>query len=277
MSMSSPQAVSNENITFCGFINHKTSSDLITQRVNNVCLTHKKAAQEECKLYERGYVVGSIGERIKAARVKAGMTQPDLARACGWGSQGRVSNYERGLREPKSSDVTLLARALGVTESYLWTGDQFSQKEHLSNPGRNINVVPAANTVGACPEISWVQAGAWSEVCHVERDPEAITWHPRPTGASETTFVLRVVGESMMPEYMPGTLIYVDPERSAENGKDVVAVLTETGEATFKRFIEEPGHGRMLKALNPDWHEPYIKINGNCRVVGVVVADMRIR
>lgn len=206
------------------------------------------------------------------------MTQPELAKACGWGSQGRVSNYERGLREPKSSDVAAIAKALGVSESYLWTGEGKGAMAVISHSGGpESNIAPAPQAIGLCPEISWVQAGAWTEVCHVERDPDAITWHPRPTGASEGTFVLRVVGESMAPEYLPGTLIYVDPERAPENGKDVVAVMTETGEATFKRLIEEPGHGRMLKALNPAWREPYIKINGNCRVVGVVVADMRLR
>ncbi|MBR9770014.1 MAG: helix-turn-helix transcriptional regulator [Gammaproteobacteria bacterium] len=68
----------------------------------------------------------TIGSRIKQARQRAGMTQPELARACKWASQGRVSNYERGLREPKSGDVALLAKALGVSESWLWTGDDSS-------------------------------------------------------------------------------------------------------------------------------------------------------
>lgn len=145
------------------------------------------------------------------------------------------------------------------------------------SPRSGDNIAPEPMPAELCPEISWVQAGAWTEVCHVESDPEAISWHPRPAGASPSTFVLRVVGESMMPEYQPGTLIFVDPERTAENGRDVVAVMTETGEATFKRLIEEPGHGRMLKALNPSWSEPYVEINGNCRVIGVVIADMRLR
>ncbi|MDR5859431.1 XRE family transcriptional regulator [Halomonas eurihalina] len=69
-------------------------------------------------------VAGStIGDRIKQARQQAGMTQPELAKACKWASQGRVSNYERGLREPKSGDVALLAKALDVSESWLWTGE----------------------------------------------------------------------------------------------------------------------------------------------------------
>ncbi|MGQ7249555.1 XRE family transcriptional regulator [Halomonas sp. V046] len=65
----------------------------------------------------------TIGDRIKEARQRAGMTQPELARECKWASQGRVSNYERGLREPKSGDVALLAKALSVSEGWLWTGE----------------------------------------------------------------------------------------------------------------------------------------------------------
>lgn len=176
-----------------------------------------------------------------------------------------------------------LAEYFGVTADQIRgrqdvdLADLFCLKTHDTPPPKQKEVSRAPPAAGMCPEVSWVQAGAWTEVCDVERDPESITWHPRPSGASENTFVLRVVGDSMAPEYQPGTLIYIDPERPAETGRDVIAVMTETGEATFKRFIEEPGHGRMLKALNPAWHEPYIKINGNCRVIGVVVADMRLR
>lgn len=46
-------------------------------------------------------------------------------------------------------------------------------------------------------------------------------------------------------------LIYVDPDRAPVSGDDVVASITKTGEATFKRYIEEPGSGKMLKAINP--------------------------
>lgn len=225
-------------------------------------------------------MAATIGDRIKAARQRLGMTQPELARACGWESQGRVSNYERGLREPRGVDRRSLAKALGVGEAaLLGVGFDMAMEKMpaVQHDYHGSSVEPAPQYKGLCPEISWVKAGTWTEICDVEVDPDATTWHPCPTGASEHTFVLRVVGESMHPEYQPGTLIYVDPERSAETGRDVIAVMTETGEATFKRFIEEPGHGRMLKALNPNWHEPYIPINGNCRVIGVVIADMRLR
>lgn len=65
----------------------------------------------------------TIGRRIRHARRRAGLTQPELAGLCGWAGQSRVSNYERGIREPRSSDIKHLARALNVSQAWLWTGD----------------------------------------------------------------------------------------------------------------------------------------------------------
>ncbi len=67
--------------------------------------------------------MSEIGDRIKQARKRLGLTQPQLAEKCGWATQSRVSNYERGDREPKSSDIKALAKALQVTPAWLWTGD----------------------------------------------------------------------------------------------------------------------------------------------------------
>ncbi|MEC8919215.1 MAG: S24 family peptidase [Pseudomonadota bacterium] len=220
----------------------------------------------------------NIGDRIRERRRELGLNQPQLGKLVGR-TKGAVSQWESGTVKPDRDSLISLARVLRCTHEWLMDGKESESvvTEALGLYHAGSDVAPAPAIAGMAPEISWVQAGAWTEVCHVELDPEAVDWYPRPPGASDRTFVLRVVGESMMPEYTPGRLIFVDPERAAASGDDVVAVMTETGEATFKRFIEEPGSGKMLKALNPAWHEPYVKINGNCRVVGVVVADMRMR
>lgn len=223
-------------------------------------------------------------ERIIAAIEHAGrngVKKTEIARFCGV-SRTAVSQWSKGdVKELKYDNLRNLAKICGVSVDWLADGKgEMLSREIEDVPGSyqfDSGLAPAPVMAGMAPEISWVQAGAWTEVCHVELDPESVNWYPRPPGASERSFVLRVVGESMAPEYTPGRLIFVDPERAADSGDDVIAVMTETGEATFKRFIEEPGSGRMLKALNPAWQEPYVRINGNCRIVGVVVADMRIR
>jgi len=61
----------------------------------------------------------SIGSKLKGFREKAGLNQRELAIACGWSvednqGQGRISNYERSIREPSLSDLENLAHGLGV-------------------------------------------------------------------------------------------------------------------------------------------------------------------
>jgi len=67
--------------------------------------------------------MATIGKRIREARLNAGLTQPQLAERCGWAGQSRVSNYERDEREPRSSDMRNMAKALDVPEAWLWTGE----------------------------------------------------------------------------------------------------------------------------------------------------------
>ncbi len=57
-------------------------------------------------------------------------------------------------------------------------------------------------------------------------------------------FMLRVAGDSMVEAaILDGDLILVRPQRSAENGEIVVAMLD--GEATVKRFYREAGRIRL--------------------------------
>jgi len=52
-------------------------------------------------------------------RKATGMSQAQLADACGWKSQSRVGNYEAGTREPTLADIASIAYALGVDQSEL--------------------------------------------------------------------------------------------------------------------------------------------------------------
>ncbi|MEL7966349.1 S24 family peptidase [Vreelandella neptunia] len=148
-------------------------------------------------------------------------------------------------------------------------------KEALKPYSFGSSVAPPPKLDGYVPIINWVQAGAWTEVCEVEFEPEEFA--PRPPNSSVNTFALRVRGQSMLPKYEPDLIIYVDPEVVPFDGDDVIALLTEHNEATFKQLVEEPGGGRLLKARNPSWPEPWIHINGNCEIIGVVVGALWLR
>ncbi len=72
----------------------------------------------------------AFSDNLRAARLKAGMTQEALALACGWSGQSRIANYESSAasaREPKVSEVPLLAAALGVSIASLFGETPASQ------------------------------------------------------------------------------------------------------------------------------------------------------
>ena len=96
-----------------------------------------------------------------------------------------------------------------------------------------------------------------------------------PTAYGPKAFALRVRGESMFDptgrkSFKDGDIIFIDPDRCADNGSLVVCKLVESKEATFKQLVIE-GSERYLKALNPSWPERIIKINGNAAICGVVI------
>ena len=58
-------------------------------------------------------------KRLKEARIRAGMTQADLARAVGV-TKGAVGNYESGVSSPKETILIKLMEVLGVDANYLY-------------------------------------------------------------------------------------------------------------------------------------------------------------
>ena len=63
--------------------------------------------------------VAGSAERIREAMAIAGVNQTDLAESTGL-SNSSISRYLSGQMEPKPKAIALLARALNVTEMWLW-------------------------------------------------------------------------------------------------------------------------------------------------------------
>ena len=84
-------------------------------------------------------------------------------------------------------------------------------------------------------------------------------------GSSEP-YVLRVLGDSMEPEFEDGCIVVVDPAGSAEHGAFVIA--SHNGEYIFRQLEIEHGRYR-LKPLNPGY--PTLEMPGAVSIVGVIV------
>ena len=204
-----------------------------------------------------------LGKRVEKKRVQLGMTQAQLGLMAGL-AQNSIHNIESGeTKRPRKIDA--IAEALNCTPEYLLFGIGETQDGEKSI---NSNVSLGPTLKAAVPLISWVQAGAWSEISEIkEYDADRYLC---PVKCSDQTFALKVHGVSMEPKFYEGDLIFVDPEAECIHGSYVVARLDDNNEATFKQLIIESGH-KFLKAANPNWPEQLTPINGNCTLVGKII------
>ena len=89
--------------------------------------------------------------RIKNRRIELGLSQEILATACEVG-QSTVANWERGGHIPRSGKISKIAKALGIEEVWLVSGEHPTNEgpinQYLNTPIRHIpvNNWPASKT-----------------------------------------------------------------------------------------------------------------------------------
>lgn len=201
-------------------------------------------------------------------------TLKELARRAGT-SSSYLSQVRHRIRTPsgKHRKVTdelagALERAMGKPEG--WMDESHETESSMDKDSTEQTACGEAGMHNLRPLISWVQAGYWSEDLAGPVPEDEVEWLPCPVRCSLRTFVLKVCGISMEPDFSEGDLIYVDPEVEPVNGRHVVVRKEGTDEATFKQFVNEDNR-MFLRALNPDWPDRIVEIDRAVTVCGVVV------
>jgi len=125
------------------------------------------------------------------------------------------------------------------------------------------------------PEISWVQAGMWTEIAENFVPTEDTKKYPCHIDLGDDGFILRVDGPSMtappgvFPTFPQGFLLYVRPHEDVMPGKHVI-VRRNGNTATFKKLVSVDGE-LYLEALNPDWPNQYMRLQADDVFCGVVM------
>lgn len=222
---------------------------------------------------ERCSVLGmskTFGERLREARLGAGLTQAQLAKLAGV-SQQAIQKAERSTSATSGSRfVVSLARFTHVSPDWLSTGNGDRAPAGSPEPS---NVSPGPDLRPPVPLVSWVQAGDWTECTDPYPPGMADEWISPSTKVSACSFALKVRGDSMEPKFTEGDTLIVDPEVEARSGDFVIVRLDDAQEATFKQLVVDGGE-RFLKPVNPRY--PVVPINGNATIVGVVVAKQQV-
>lgn len=212
--------------------------------------------------------VKTIAERMRAARERAGLTQPALAQRANV-SQGTIGNIESGLRK-RPRDLLAIAAALHVSPLWLETGQGPMHGDHDQ---ANVSTAPASMKPRRYPVISSVQAGEWEEIVDQFSPGDAEDWQDSPVDLGPNGFVLKLEGSSMTnpaggkDNFPEGMYVHIHPGVEAQPGDYVVAKRELDNKATFKKLVRVDGE-QFLHAINPAWPKPYIKLEPGDRIIG---------
>jgi len=210
--------------------------------------------------------MNNLGGRIRNQRKLLKLTQNSLAHIVGV-TGATISLWEKEETAPKGGSLFSLSAALQCQPEWLLYGTGDSKEPS--------NITHAPPIKKMIPVISWVQAGAFCESNVLELH-EVEEWLPCPTNASDSTFGLRVKGDSMTSthggdrSYPEGIIIYVDPEVAVTSGKRVIAKSTASDEATFKTYVEDNG-AKYLIPINKQYHT--IEITKDVQICGVIIGS----
>lgn len=192
--------------------------------------------------------MNSIGERIKLAREKIGMSQVDMANKIGVSKQN-LYKYEHGLVTNIPSDkIELIGKLTGVAPAYLMGWDN-TESDALPP-----NCFPIEKK--KFPLLGNIACG---EPIFADEDFEGYV----EAGADiDADFCLRASGDSMVGARIhDGDIVFIKQQPIVDNGQ-IAAVLIEN-EATLKRFYYDQASDTVqLMAENPSY-APIVKMKSD--------------
>lgn len=203
----------------------------------------------------------TIGERIKKRRKEIGMSAETLAERIGK-SPATVYRYENGdIRNLDSRSLLPIADALGVTPGILMGWEE--EKEALPS---NVRLISDLH-VQRVPMIGEVAAG---EPIYAPED-----WPVYVDAPVKCDAAITIKGESMLPNYLPGDVVYIRCTPDVPEG--TVAVVFLDNEATIKHVYKRPT-GLTLISDNPEYPPlmPEFEDYNRVRVFGVPVGFTRM-
>lgn len=175
-----------------------------------------------------------ISKKIRQLRKEQGWTQKQLSEKLHVGKT-TVSNYETGYSEPDIDMLKKIAKLFNVSVDYILGNDR---------PVKGTDYT-TINVYGLVP------AGIPLEAIEDIIDTEDISYSDGYSPYEEY-MGLRVDGDSMYPDYLPGDTIIIQVTPVCENGEDCV-VYVNGYDATLKTVIKNDDGTITLKPINPEY------------------------
>ena len=244
----------------------------------------------------------SVGSRIKEARLRANITQEQLAALLNV-SKGAIGNYENDTNYPKTEIIFELCSILKCDPNYLYqddiketTGFQVAfpeqkmliQYRSLDEYGKDMvdmvlkkefqrcsdqqreetrNNVPSPRLISLQVYDDPAAAGAPLDATSASTRID----FPEEVVPSDADYGVRISGDSMEPTIPDGSIVFVRKAQTAHNRDIVIAWVESEGGMVCKRAVCDGDRLLRLESANV----MYLDITGNqlndLRIYGVVV------
>lgn len=225
-------------------------------------------------------------ERLAQERRKLGLSQEQvitaMARYLPQGEQigkGTLSSWESGRTQPRIHHALALARVLDDADvNYLFSSDLLrdglndagleklceyrrllldSPRYRVAAVSRNVRVMPIYLQAASAGTGQFLDDDAFEEIEVDETVPQ------------KADYGVRLAGDSMMPRFSDGQIVWVKRRESAESG-DIIMCFYD-GQSYCKKLWTD-GVNTELRSLNPAYEPIHICADVPFRIFGVVVS-----
>ena len=183
----------------------------------------------------------TLGKRIKDLRIKAGLTQEQLAIKIGYSTKTSISKIENDVLDINQSTIVALARALNTTPSIIMGWEEKEAIKPLDITSlEGLRIVPLYESVSA-------GFGTTAQDYIIDYVPTVI----RNDDIAARSIAIKVSGDSMYPKIEDGDIIIVQKQDTVDNGQ-IAVVLIDSEDALVKK-IRISKDGVELISINPEY------------------------
>lgn len=215
------------------------------------------------------------GQRIKQARLAAGLSQQALAVAIGQFGDRRivsrttVAQWETGsTRGIEAANLFKAAQVLNVAPEWLLFGTGHMQPRPVSLDG----LLPVSCNDRVVPVLQNILVVGREDM---ELDNNVLSYVGIDQELAKVTgphvFALEIKENSMLPDFRPGDIVVVDPDISPQPGEIVAAKLHTGGVITLRKYRPIDAEVFELVALNEDWPKIVVDRENPAQILGTLV------
>lgn len=216
----------------------------------------------------------TLGSRLRKLREQRNMTQTELSQMLGMKTYTTVSKWESDDNFPKGKDLKVLAELFNVSSDYLLGLEkEITNKKSIESIYNQLDQPRKTKVYNFAeyqlreqskkPQINilirgYVSAGTgeWLEETIEEVSYEGVI--------PEHDFAVKVNGESMLPLFADGEIIFVKATSEARDGQIIICQVNS--DAYVKKLS-----GNKLVSLNKEFDDILISETDDFKIFGIVV------